>query len=951
MRYTYFAIAVFLTGVFLTGCSPRPGLYSSDPVSLTEGDPALVHGILENGFRYVLLENQTPKDRVSLHLNIFAGSIQETDQEQGLAHYLEHMLFNGSEHFKPGELVQYFQSIGMEFGADANASTSYFRTVYDLNLPKGDRGHLEDGLLVIQDYAGGALLLEDEIERERGIILAEKRERDSVSYRKFKQELEFELPGALLNRRHPIGIDTVIQRADRDVLKSFYDAWYRPDNMVLVAVGDFDIQEMKSLILERFSKVKPRTRSPLEHSPRITWEPHQGIKAFYYHEPEAGDTEIRIERIFYSEFTHQTLERMKEDLIQTLADQMLQNRLSRLIRNRTAGFSSAEAYSGQFLRNVCVSAVNARCQPEIWENCLSQLEMAIRQTLEFGFSQKELDRVKADYISSLESADLQADTRKTEDLSRKILQAINNKELFLSPSQELTLLRPFIDGLTLDRVMGAFKENWVKDHRLILVTGNLKLDVSGDQTVEERIENAYRNAAQKPVIPFQEWESRSFPYLPAPGLDQTEILDPKQIVTEKIADLGITTVDFKNKVRLNLKPTDFQKNRMIFKLVFGPGGQSCPKGKSGLDWIGQTTVQQSGFGSLDMDQLEEALAGRDVGFEFGIEEPYFALTGSADSKESELMFQLIYTFLKDPGFRAKGLDLAKTLYRQMYDNLKKTPDGIMRIQGDRFLAQGDSRFGLQHPDEIDRIRIEDIRAWLLPHIQYAPLELSVVGDFDPTRIIDQAVVYLGTLEPRREIPQKRGDPVIFPKGKKLELNLDTRIDKGVVRMAFPTDDFWNITQTRRLSLLARAFSERLRIKVREDLGASYSPYVYNHPSLVHDGYGVMHVVAPVDPSHSDKIMGVIREIAGQLNREGVTPREVELVRNPVMIHLKDLKETNAYWLNSVMADSTRHPQRMEWARQIVQDYGSITPEELNGLAKKFLHVENAAWILIQPGKN
>ena len=182
-------------------------------------DPALFFGKLENGFRYVLMHNRNPENRVSMHLNVQAGSMQETDGQQGLAHYLEHMLFNGSEHFAPGELVKYFQSIGMQFGADANAHTGFFETVYDIFLPAGDRENLEKGLLVMHDYAGGALLLPSEIDRERKIILAEKRSRDSASYRTFVATLDFELPDARMTHRLPIGTDAVLNSAGQEELK------------------------------------------------------------------------------------------------------------------------------------------------------------------------------------------------------------------------------------------------------------------------------------------------------------------------------------------------------------------------------------------------------------------------------------------------------------------------------------------------------------------------------------------------------------------------------------------------------------------------------------------------------------------------------------------------------------------------------------------------------------
>ena len=176
----------------------------------------------------------------------------------GVAHYLEHMLFNGSTHFKPDELVEYFQSIGMRFGSDANAHTGFFETVYDIFLPSGDSSSMDKGLLVLDDFARGALLLESEVERERGVILAEKRERDSVSYRTFEATLGFELQGSRLAQRLPIGTEEVITRADQSLLKGYYDTWYRPDNMVLVVVGDFDVKTAEKLITDRFSAMEPR---------------------------------------------------------------------------------------------------------------------------------------------------------------------------------------------------------------------------------------------------------------------------------------------------------------------------------------------------------------------------------------------------------------------------------------------------------------------------------------------------------------------------------------------------------------------------------------------------------------------------------------------------------------------------------------------------------------------
>ncbi len=256
-------------------------------------DPGIVYGRLENGFRYVLMQNQNPKDRVSMHLDIQAGSANETDRQQGLAHFLEHMLFNGSTHFKPGELVKYFQSIGMQFGADANAHTGFYETVYDIFLPDGHEESLRKGLLVMQDYAKGALLLESEIERERKIILAEKRQRDSASYRTFVSGLMFELPDARITQRLPIGKEEIIQQASQADFRAYYDTWYRPETMILVAVGAFNMDQASTLISETFSSLTPR----VSDMPEIEFGDvqHKGVQGFHHHEAEAGNTTVTIE--------------------------------------------------------------------------------------------------------------------------------------------------------------------------------------------------------------------------------------------------------------------------------------------------------------------------------------------------------------------------------------------------------------------------------------------------------------------------------------------------------------------------------------------------------------------------------------------------------------------------------------------------------------------------------
>lgn len=935
-------ICLVLIWVAFASCAPKhPVPFSSVDAP---ADPALVHGVLPNGFQYVLMENHTPKDRVSIHLNVFAGAVHETDEQQGIAHFLEHMLFNGTEHFKPGELVTYFQSIGMDFGADANASTSFFHTVYDLSLPGGDQDHLADALLVIADYARGALLLEDEIERERGIILAEKQERDSVSYQTFKKKFAFELPGSLLTKRFPIGIAPVIQAADKDLFKQFYDDWYRPDNMVLVMVGDMDIQMAQDLIQNRFKSLYPRSSGTPPGPSDIKWTPHKGIKTFYFHEPEAPKTQITIERIAYTDGAYQTLDSLKQDLVKYLADTILQNRLSRMIRQQTVDFSSASAYSGTFLQHLSMAAITADCKPEDWEASLVQLEKILRQALESGFTQKELDQVAADFISQLDAGVKQADTRKTARIARSLLQSIQDRKLFLSPEQKKDLLLPFIEKISLEQVNKGFKDSWKQDHRLVLVTGNAQIASLTSAAPEQKIHKVFMESRQQPANLFLPVATRTFPYLPVPEKPARMTLRQKNV-----NDLGITQIDLDNNIRLNLKQTDFQEGQFLFKVVFGKGSACQPKDIPGLSDISQRTIRLSGLAGMDPYQLKQALAGRDVSIDFSVGESFFSLEGAADPEEAALVFQLIYAYLADPGFRSEGLALAKTQYRQMYDALKRTPDGIMRIHGNRFLAKGNPLFGMAHPDEVDQITLMDVKSWLQPHFTNDALEISIVGDFEPDTVISHALTHMGGFAARKSAHADCSpDPLEFPKGEQLDLTLDTKIEKGMVRMAFLTDDFWNIQQTRGLSILSNVVSERLRKIVRERLGAAYSPYAFNQPSMVHDGYGIMQMVVPVSPDNSDLVEQTMQDIVKDIVENGVAQKEVELALNPVLSQIKDLVKTNPYWLHSVMADSWEHPEKLQWAKTIIDGYGSITFEELTRLAEKYLDLNTASLIRIQP---
>ncbi|MFO8048820.1 MAG: insulinase family protein [Desulfosudaceae bacterium] len=934
-----------LTGCFRSSAGTAP-VFPHETSDLSP-DPALRTGILENGFRYVLLENSRPRDRVNLHLLVSAGSFHEKEEERGLAHYLEHMMFNGTTNFPPGELVKYFQSIGMSFGHDANASTGFLRTVYDLHLPSGDGDSLQQGLRVMDDYARGALLLDSEVDKERDVILAEKRTRDSVSYRTYKAEMEFELPGSRFIRRYPIGVKEVIQATDSELLRGYYDAWYRPENLILVMVGQFDADRAGELITNNFADME--ARAPSRPVPDYGQTRHTGIKPLYHYEKEAGGTEVTIETLVQEPPPPDTVAERKRRLIRDMAYRILNYRLDKAADSPDSPFTSASAAAGRALRQYRYASVSADCVPDKWSASLTTLEKTLRTALRHGFTRAELDRVQKEVLAELDRSVKQKDTRQSSSLARGIMHHLFNDRVFLSPEQRQRLLAPVVNDATADKLHQALLETWRPSARLVMVTGNAGLEPE-DGSPEDLIRSVFETSRAQVVTPPPEKDIPRFPYLPEPS--QSGLIVSR--ATED--DIGVIRIDFANEVRLNLKKTDFKANQVRVKLGFGPGESGEPADNPALCELGASVINESGFGHMKKERLRQALAGKKASLSLSVAENRFYLDGQGASDEVALLFQLLQAFYDDFGCRQEARERVLAKYARKYDEFNHTIAGAMILSGARFFAGGDSRFGL--PPELaafEKISRDDIRGWMNRSLSQGPPEISVVGDFDPEEVINAAATYFGGRTRWHESqPLSSGysddrDPPSFPGGESLELEVPTRIDKALVNVAWPTDDYWDIRRNRRLNVLADIFNDRMRQSIREEAGQSYSQYAYNKASQAYDGYGSFHAVAQVAPDETEAVVAGIKAIAEDIITEGVTREELDRARDPILTSIKDMVETNGYWLSSVLSDSCRHPEKYDWSRNLMTDYVSITTEEINRLARQYLDNPDSAVLTIRPG--
>jgi len=907
--------------------------WPSDRSDLTP-DPALTRGTLANGFRYVVMENHEPQDRVALFLYVHAGSLNETDEQRGVAHYLEHMQFNGTTHFPPGELVKFFQDIGMNFGGDTNAHTSYDETVYRIDLPKGSQEYLKKGFLVMSDYARGALLTEEEVDRERGVILAEKRSRDSAQYRSMVAANSYKYQGTLLPRREIIGIDAVLLHADSKLLRSYYDSWYHPENMLLVVVGDVQQAQTVSLIGEMFAPLRGSGKMP--PCPELGEVHHSGTKVFYHPEPELGRTNVSIEALWNEKPENDSRQLQKEELLRYASIMILHNRLQKLKEDKSDVLTDAGYYSGDMLASIRYSSITAATRGDKWQETLGLLDTVLRQALVYGVTQGEVDRVKKDITASLDSSVLTAGTRESERLGRDIIRQFGDNRVYMSPYQERQLYGDFLAQIQVEDINSVLRTDWSQDNRIISLSGAVTID---KQNPEKYVLKTYNEYASKDVIPFQGEGLEHFPYLKVPETSSAVIRN------ERFADIGAERLELANNVAITFKKTNYEANTVRIMVDVGRGKLSEPS--PGLSLLAEGVVNDSGTKRLSSVELAQALAGTTVDVNFTVGPESFRYSGRAVVGESELLLQLMYHLLQDPALRDQAWTGTLSRLQQMYAGMAKDVQGPVRMEVERFLAGGDPRVGLPPWPQVSSLRLEQLSGWLLPEIATGSLEVTILGDFDPVEMKALALKYFGALSKRQE-NKAEFSTITFPAGQAMQTVVDTSVQKSIVIAAWPTADFWDIHRTRRLNILADILQERLRQVIREKLGASYAPAVYSAPSRVYTGYGKMQVQVVVAPGHEEAILAEIEKIAIEIWANGISSTELARTKGPLMTGLKDTVKSNDYWMNSVLSGSKRHPQQLTWPLSMISDFQSITAAEIEELAHRYLISETMAKVVVRP---
>ncbi len=893
-------------------------------------DPAATFGALPNGVRFVILPHAEPPGRASLRLYVEAGSLQESEEQRGLAHFLEHMAFNGTTHFPAGQMVEYFQRLGMAFGADTNAHTSFRETVYKLELPPGADGKapdaptLADGLRFFRDLTDGILLEPKEIDKERGIILNEKLARDSVEFRSLEAGLKFQLPDSKISQRLPIGLEAVIVEAPPERLQDFYRKFYTADRLVVVAAGAVDPPALAREIAAAFGSLPATPRASDPDFGLVT--PRGGTTTATHHEPEAGHVRVSFSVIkpLPTEPRADTAAARAENLARTLAARMVQRRLEILVRQDQSPLLAGEADVSEFLQLVDVAQLDVVASPQRWTDAVALGARELKKARAFGFSRSELAVVKAEFLTEQENEAESAATRKAKDLADQIVTSLGENKVFTHPAAEWPRVQATVEALTPEQCHEAWQQGFASRDLMVFAAGNLLPAPNG-----ETLEAALSRGLSEEVTPPQEEEEAVFAY--------TNFGPAGSITTEQeVADLGVSLVTFANGVRLTLKPTDFKKDEVLAQVSFGAGRLSLPQGKPGLEFYTSRIFQLGGLGKHSVDDLQRVLAGKTAGINFVVGEDAFGLGGETTRRDLATQLQLLAAYVSDPGWREESDRIFRQNAEAIFAQVNHVLEAQTPAKVEPWLRGGDYRFAFPTKEQALARTLDEARAWLAPALAKAPLEIGLVGDFDRAEAVKLVAATFGALPARDAYAAPKVGPLDFPPTGARNFVFNSKIAKGLVAGYFPAVDRSDIKKTRRVQVLASVLSDRLREKIREELGESYAPRATAIASEVFPGYGYITTQVLTAPSQAIKVGEAVRELAADLSAGGVTADELDRSLKPLLAALAEQRRSNVYWLTTVCATAQRDPRRLDWARTLTDDFASITAPELTELARTYL---------------
>ncbi|MBD2703652.1 insulinase family protein [Spirosoma sp. BT702] len=849
-------------------------------------DPAVKVGKLPNGLTYYIRKNVEPKNRAELRLVIRAGSVLETDNQQGLAHFMEHMEFNGTKNFPKNELVNFLQTAGVRFGADLNAYTGFDETVYQLPVPTDSVKLFREAFQILEDWAHNATIDPTEVDKERGVVLEERRLGRGAGQRMRDQYFPALLNNSQYSKRLPIGTEQVLTTFRPETLREFYKDWYRPDLMAVIAVGDFDTKEVEGIIREKFSRI-PVVKNP---KPRTEYEipAHKDTKVVIVTDPEQPNTVIQV---IYKrpEIKEKNLNDLREGIKRGFFNTMLGNRIQELTQRSDPPFLGGYSNYSDFLGNLDAFTSIAVAKEGNVEKAIRAVLDENARVKQFGFTATELARAKQEFMTNVEQAYSERNKTRSANYVNEYVQNFTDKEPYTSIEFYYDFLKKVQDGIKLDEVNTLVDLFIHNDNRAVIVMAPEK-DKAKLPTKEQIL--TYIDESGKGLTAYED-KTLSSPLI-AKMPTGSPVVDAK-----KINDINVTEWKLKNGVRVILKPTDFKNDQILFS-ANSLGGTSLYDFKDFQSArFSSTLAAMGGTGEYSQIQLGKFLSGKQVSVYPYVGELSEGINGSAAPKDLETAFQLIYSYFTQP---RKDADVVKGFLSNQRSGLQNqintpTPAKVFQDTVAVTLGNNNPRRQPLKPDDLDKIDLD--RALKIYEERFAnggDFTFFFVGNFKEEQLKPLVEKYLGGLPASDKTEKFKDLEIRAPKGQ-LSKTVYRGLDpKASVQLVYSGDITWSPETATQLDALGEVLEIKLLEKLREEEGGVYGVGA----SAAYAKYPVPRYTFRINfgcsPDNVEKLIAKTQELINDLKQKGALPADIAKfkaeTRRETEVQLKD----NQFWL-------------------------------------------------------
>ena len=930
--------------------SPRPaGAQDARPVADTLDaatavaaspmpiESAVRFGRLDNGLTYFVRQNTRPESRAVLRLVVNAGSVLEDEDQLGLAHFLEHMAFNGTESFEKQEIIDYLERIGMQFGADINAYTGFDETVYMLEVPTDSADMLDTGLRILEEWAHAITLDSLEVEKERGVVLEEWRLGQGAGARIRDQQFPVLFQGSLYAERLPIGDPEVVETFELESLQRFYRDWYRPDLMAVIAVGDFDPDRMVQSIQDGFSRI-PAPQSPRPR-PDVEVPSHDETLISSVSDPELTVANLSVvwKLPLGSQGTHADYRR---GLVERTYNSMLNFRFFEITQgSEDPPFLFAGSGKGSFVRGSDAYQLRAAVSEGEIESGFERLLLEAERVDRFGFTQGELDRQKADMLRGYERAWQERDNTESSAYAAEYGRAFLDDESIPGIDYEYALARRYLPGIELEEVNGLGRA-WISDsNRVVLSAVPAKPGVP--VPTDEQLLAVFAAANSASIEPWAESDS-DLPLL-------AELPSPGTIVAESRNEaVDVTEWQLSNGVRVLLKPTDFKADQVLFS-AWSPGGTSLAADDRYLSatWA-SSIVGASGAGEFSAVDIQKQLAGKAVSVSPFIGELSEGYSGSASPRDLETMLQLVRLYAVSPRRDETAFRSLMTRVGTVIENRGTNPEAVWSDTLSVTLAQGHVRRLPPSREQLEQVNLDEAIAFYRDRFaDFSDFTFYLVGAFDVEEVRPLVELYLASLPSTGRAESWVDVGVRPPSGIELRSVHKGQEPKAQTAIVFTGPFEYDRPNRLLLGATTDVLDIMLREVLREEMGGTYGANVSATPTRIPvERYGVR-ISYGVEPERLDELTAATFAVIDSLSTHGASADNLAKVQETRRRARETDLEENGFWLAAISAYD-RDGQPLKDILELDPLLEGLTTEGIGEAARRWIDPERYVQVSLLP---